>query len=62
MFHGFAQYTNRAAVSVRGALKEPAKSKLAAQGEFSYRLSLWQNGIQGAKEEVHSLSQAGRAA
>eukprot|EP00529_Nitzschia_sp_RCC80_P037798 CAMPEP_0113452314 /NCGR_PEP_ID=MMETSP0014_2-20120614/6783_1 /TAXON_ID=2857 /ORGANISM="Nitzschia sp." /LENGTH=66 /DNA_ID=CAMNT_0000343683 /DNA_START=82 /DNA_END=282 /DNA_ORIENTATION=- /assembly_acc=CAM_ASM_000159 len=51
----YLQYVNRAAVSVRGALKEPAKSKLSSQGQFGYKLSQWENGVQGAKKEVHSL-------
>ena len=53
------QYVNRAAGSVRTALKEPAKSKLAAQGEFSYKVSKWTGGEQGIKEEIVNLSKAG---
>jgi len=36
------------------------KSKLAAQGEFKYNASVWENGIQGAKKEITSLGQAGK--
>ena len=54
------QYVNRAAGSVRSALKEPMKSKLTAQGAFSYNASVWESGAQGAKERVTSLSQAGK--
>ena len=56
-----SQYVNRAAGSVRSALKEPAKSKLMAQSEFSYKSSTWAAGEQGAKLEVESLSKAGSA-
>ena len=51
---------NRAAGSVRSALKEPMKSKLTAQSEFSYNAAAWESGAQGAKEKVTSLSQAGK--
>jgi hypothetical protein len=54
------QYVNRAAGSVRSALKEPMKSKLMAQSEFKYNASAWESGVQGAKKEVTSLSQAGK--
>mmetsp|Transcript_21862 Transcript_21862/g.54154 ORF Transcript_21862/g.54154 Transcript_21862/m.54154 type:complete len:118 (-) Transcript_21862:205-558(-) len=56
----FKQYVNRAAGSVRSALKEPMKSKLLAQSEFKYNASAWEAGVQGAKKEVTSLSQAGK--
>eukprot|EP00339_Tiarina_fusa_P012336 CAMPEP_0117010612 /NCGR_PEP_ID=MMETSP0472-20121206/9310_1 /TAXON_ID=693140 ORGANISM="Tiarina fusus, Strain LIS" /NCGR_SAMPLE_ID=MMETSP0472 /ASSEMBLY_ACC=CAM_ASM_000603 /LENGTH=73 /DNA_ID=CAMNT_0004713191 /DNA_START=86 /DNA_END=307 /DNA_ORIENTATION=+ len=55
----YLQYVNRAAGSVRTALKEPAKSKLAAQGEFSYKIASWQTGVQGEKTLITSLSTAG---
>jgi hypothetical protein len=55
------QYANRAATSVRSALKEPARSKLMAQGEFSYKASSWTAGSQGAKTEVTTLGAAGKA-
>ena len=54
------QYVNRAAGSVRSALKEPMKSKLMAQSEFKYNASVWESGLEGAKKEVSSLSQAGK--
>ena len=54
------QYVNRAAGAVRSALKEPTKSKLMAQSEFKYNASAWEAGVQGAKKEVTSLSQAGK--
>ncbi|OEU08345.1 hypothetical protein FRACYDRAFT_271807 [Fragilariopsis cylindrus CCMP1102] len=56
----YLQYVNRAAGSVRSALKEPMKSKLSAQGEFSYKASAWVDGTQMSKTEITSLSQAGK--
>eukprot|EP00538_Stauroneis_constricta_P005450 CAMPEP_0119558880 /NCGR_PEP_ID=MMETSP1352-20130426/11470_1 /TAXON_ID=265584 /ORGANISM="Stauroneis constricta, Strain CCMP1120" /LENGTH=72 /DNA_ID=CAMNT_0007606371 /DNA_START=36 /DNA_END=254 /DNA_ORIENTATION=+ len=56
----YLQYVNRAAVSVRSALKEPAKSKLAAQTEFSYKASSWADGVQSEKVEITSLGAAGK--
>jgi len=46
------QYVNRAASTIRGALKEPAKSRLAVQDEFSFKKSDWSGGVQGPKTEV----------
>eukprot|EP00539_Tryblionella_compressa_P005354 CAMPEP_0178763076 /NCGR_PEP_ID=MMETSP0744-20121128/16931_1 /TAXON_ID=913974 /ORGANISM="Nitzschia punctata, Strain CCMP561" /LENGTH=73 /DNA_ID=CAMNT_0020417893 /DNA_START=41 /DNA_END=262 /DNA_ORIENTATION=+ len=57
----YLQYANRAAGSVRAALKEPLKSKLAAEGQFSYKASVWEGGVQGPKVEITSLEQAGKA-
>ena len=54
------QYVNKAAGSVRSALKEPMKSKLMAQSEFQYNASAWESGVQGAKKQVTSLGQAGK--
>ena len=45
---------------MRSALKEPAKSKLMAQGEFSFKSSTWSAGEQGAKQEVTTLGGAGK--
>jgi hypothetical protein len=53
------QYVNRAAGSVRTALKEPAKTKLASQDRFSYKAATWTEGSQGVKTEVTKLSKAG---
>jgi len=51
---------NRAAVSVRGALKEgPAKEKAAAQELFSFRKASWENGVQGEKVHVSSKGHSG---
>lgn len=36
------------------------KSKLQAQGEFSYKASAWVDGTQMSKTEITSLSQAGK--
>ncbi|KAL3938220.1 MAG: hypothetical protein SGBAC_006827 [Bacillariaceae sp.] len=58
----YLQYVNRAAGSVRSAVKEPMKSKLAAQGQFSYRASSWTAGAQGVKTEVTTLGAAGKTA
>eukprot|EP00535_Pseudo-nitzschia_heimii_P010542 CAMPEP_0197175508 /NCGR_PEP_ID=MMETSP1423-20130617/1712_1 /TAXON_ID=476441 /ORGANISM="Pseudo-nitzschia heimii, Strain UNC1101" /LENGTH=71 /DNA_ID=CAMNT_0042624685 /DNA_START=62 /DNA_END=277 /DNA_ORIENTATION=- len=56
----YLQYVNRAAGAVRAALKEPMKSQLAPQGQFSYNASAWEAGVQGPKNPVTSLSQAGK--
>jgi hypothetical protein len=53
------QYANRAAGSVRAALKEPLKSKLAVQGQFSYKASTWEAGDQSPKVEIDTLEKAG---
>ncbi|KAG7358567.1 mitochondrial ATP synthase epsilon chain [Nitzschia inconspicua] len=57
----YLQYANRAAGSVRAGLKEPLKSKLAAQGQFSYKVSSWTNGEQSPKIEIDTLDKAGKA-
>ena len=51
----YTQYVNKAASSIRGAVKEPVKSRLMAQDKFSYKSSSWTAGEQGAKTEVTSL-------
>ena len=53
------QYVSRAATSVRGALKEPAKRKAMAQENFSYNASAWEAGVQGKKTQIQSLAEAG---
>ena len=54
------QYVTRAATSVRGALKEPAKRKAMAQESFTYNASAWEAGKQGRKTQIVSLSAAGK--
>ena len=51
---------NTAASAMRGALKEPAKTKAAAQEAFSYSSSVWTAGEQSAKTPVTSLKMAGK--
>lgn len=34
---------------MRGALKEPAKKKAIANEAYSYKVSKWENGVQGPK-------------
>ena len=53
------QYVNRAAVSVRSALKEPTKSKLMANSSFSYKAAAWEGGVQSSKKEITTLGKAG---
>jgi hypothetical protein len=53
------QYVNRAAVALRGALKEPAKSRAEARDTFLYKASVFKAGEQGVKKEVSSLQDAG---
>uniref|UniRef100_A0A7S3L8J2 Uncharacterized protein n=1 Tax=Amphora coffeiformis TaxID=265554 RepID=A0A7S3L8J2_9STRA len=48
----YLQYVNKAASTIRGALKEPAKSRLAVQDTFSFKKSSWSGGVQGPKTEV----------
>eukprot|EP00934_Nitzschia_sp_Nitz4_P008574 Nitzschia sp. Nitz4//scaffold163_size50693//8773//9153//NITZ4_006982-RA/size50693-snap-gene-0.63-mRNA-1//-1//CDS//3329538013//8564//frame0 len=57
----YLQFANRAATSVRSALKEPTKSKLTAANTFSYNKATWAAGEQGVKTEVSTLSKAGQA-
>ena len=54
------QYVNKAATTMRGALKEPAKVKAMAQEKFTYNSAAWTAGEMGAKTEVSVLSQAGK--
>jgi hypothetical protein len=44
---------------VRGALKEPARTKAMAQEQFHYNASVWENGTQGVKTAIQSLKAAG---
>jgi hypothetical protein len=46
------KYVNKAASSVRGALKEPAKRKAMAQEAFSYKVSSWEQGVQSPKVKM----------
>jgi Mitochondrial ATP synthase epsilon chain len=55
----FAQYVNKAASTVRGALKEPAKRQAMAQEVFSYKVSPWEGGSQGPKTLINELKGAG---
>jgi Mitochondrial ATP synthase epsilon chain len=54
------QYVSRASTAVRGALKEPAKHKAAAQETFFYKAAAWKGGIQGEKTAIVSLGAAGK--
>eukprot|EP00429_Kryptoperidinium_foliaceum_P024427 CAMPEP_0176128946 /NCGR_PEP_ID=MMETSP0120_2-20121206/65178_1 /TAXON_ID=160619 /ORGANISM="Kryptoperidinium foliaceum, Strain CCMP 1326" /LENGTH=70 /DNA_ID=CAMNT_0017464089 /DNA_START=62 /DNA_END=270 /DNA_ORIENTATION=+ len=55
----YLQYVNRAATSVRSALKEPMKSKLTSGSSFSYNAATWEGGVQGVKTEITTLGKAG---
>jgi hypothetical protein len=57
--HYHHQYVNRASSAVRGALKEPARTKAMAQEHFQYNASTWENGTQGVKTAIQSLKAAG---
>jgi len=48
----YLQYVNTAATAIRGALKEPAQRKAMAQEFYSYKSSVWENGVQGQKVAV----------
>lgn len=54
------QYVTRAATAVRGAVKEPLKAKLEQQQIFTYKAAKWEAGLTAPKEEVTSLSMAGK--
>ena len=54
------QYVNKAATCMRGALKEPAKTKAMAQEAFQYNAASWEGGVMGAKSPVTSLGAAGK--
>ncbi|CAB9526239.1 Mitochondrial ATP synthase epsilon chain [Seminavis robusta] len=56
----YLQYVNKAASTMRGALKEPAKTKAMAQEAFQYNTSVWSGGVQGAKTPVTSMGAAGK--
>eukprot|EP00523_Entomoneis_sp_CCMP467_P010452 CAMPEP_0168727206 /NCGR_PEP_ID=MMETSP0724-20121128/5060_1 /TAXON_ID=265536 /ORGANISM="Amphiprora sp., Strain CCMP467" /LENGTH=66 /DNA_ID=CAMNT_0008774035 /DNA_START=47 /DNA_END=250 /DNA_ORIENTATION=- len=51
----YLQYVNKAATSIRGALKEPAKRKAVAQDKYFYKTSTWEAGTQGPKSDVGAL-------
>jgi hypothetical protein len=53
------QYVNKAATSMRGALKEPAQRKAMEQEAFAYKVSTWQDGKQSPKVPVDVLAQSG---
>jgi hypothetical protein len=46
------QYVNKAASTVRGALKEPAKRKAMAQEAYAFKTALWEGGTQGPKVQM----------
>jgi Mitochondrial ATP synthase epsilon chain len=54
------QYVSRAATAVRGAVKEPLKSKLDQQQIFTYKAAKWEGGLTAPKADVTSLSMAGK--
>jgi hypothetical protein len=54
------QYVNKAASTMRSALKEPAKRQAMTQEVFSYKKSSWEGGNQGPKTLVQSLKDAGQ--
>jgi F-type H+-transporting ATPase subunit epsilon len=55
----YLQYVNKAATSMRGALKEPAQRKAMEQEAFAYKVSTWQDGKQSPKVPVDVLAQSG---
>ena len=48
----FTQYVNKSASAIRASLKEPAMRVVASQEIFSYKRSIWTDGIQGEKVEI----------
>ena len=54
------QYVSKASSTLRAALREPARSKAAAQETFGYNRSQWADGKQGAKTLVDSLGSVGK--
>jgi hypothetical protein len=55
------QYVNRAAITIRGALKEPALHKAQAQSAFSYNAATWQNAKMGTKTRITTMDAAGKS-
>eukprot|EP00527_Entomoneis_sp_CCMP2396_P000411 CAMPEP_0198146242 /NCGR_PEP_ID=MMETSP1443-20131203/28307_1 /TAXON_ID=186043 /ORGANISM="Entomoneis sp., Strain CCMP2396" /LENGTH=67 /DNA_ID=CAMNT_0043810131 /DNA_START=55 /DNA_END=258 /DNA_ORIENTATION=- len=51
----YLQYVNKAAGSIRSALKEPAKRKAMAQDKYYYKKSTWTAGEMGPKTECGAL-------
>eukprot|EP00591_Stephanopyxis_turris_P004534 CAMPEP_0195523660 /NCGR_PEP_ID=MMETSP0794_2-20130614/22993_1 /TAXON_ID=515487 /ORGANISM="Stephanopyxis turris, Strain CCMP 815" /LENGTH=66 /DNA_ID=CAMNT_0040653705 /DNA_START=59 /DNA_END=259 /DNA_ORIENTATION=+ len=45
----YVQYVSRASSAVRGALKEPSKSKALQNEKFNFNSSVWESGVQGKK-------------
>jgi Mitochondrial ATP synthase epsilon chain len=45
---------------VRGAVKEPLKSKLEQQQIFTFKAAKWEGGVTTPKQDVTSLSMAGK--
>lgn len=48
----YLQYVNKSASAIRASLKEPAMRVVASQEIFSYKRSIWTDGIQGEKVEI----------
>jgi hypothetical protein len=48
-------------MTVRTALKEPAKTKASNQNEFSYNTAKWTAGVASGKTPINSLAQAGNS-
>ena len=61
MFLLCLQYVNKAASSIRGALKEPAKRQAMANETFSYNAAAWEGGKIGTKVNVTKLQAAGKS-
>lgn len=47
---------------MRGALKEPARTKAMAQESFQFNAAKWSEGAMGSKTPITSLKEAGNKA
>ena len=56
----YMNYVSRATLSLRSALKEPAKTKAFANNSISYNRSTFSDAVQSAKKEISELGAAGK--
>eukprot|EP00587_Corethron_hystrix_P014129 CAMPEP_0113300184 /NCGR_PEP_ID=MMETSP0010_2-20120614/1921_1 /TAXON_ID=216773 ORGANISM="Corethron hystrix, Strain 308" /NCGR_SAMPLE_ID=MMETSP0010_2 /ASSEMBLY_ACC=CAM_ASM_000155 /LENGTH=67 /DNA_ID=CAMNT_0000153569 /DNA_START=116 /DNA_END=319 /DNA_ORIENTATION=+ /assembly_acc=CAM_ASM_000155 len=52
----YVQFLNRATSTLRASLKEPARSKAAANDSYSYSRNVWEAGKPTQKAIVESIS------
>lgn len=56
----YVQYVSKASSTLRAALREPARSKAAAQESFAYNRATYAKGVPSQKVKVDQLDAVGK--